>query len=337
MWSLSQPTTELIRWYKSEMLPGLKERISSSDKLSEEVKSVFISAEIGDNNLIKLLTAKPQKSFILNNWLWRKINAIYDVLPAEEKELKLKEIKSNLLGVFDYENEISQKKRRSYYISQSLGTFTCPYCNRHYTITTVSGTKAASSGNMKKGSRIARPHLDHWFDKSDFPMLSLNIFNLIPCCPVCNSSIKGKTEFRLDTHIHPYLYDKPEPPFRFKRVLNPEPKGLMRFIVDIDTSDCDEKEKRMAKDLSLAEIYAYHGMLEAKDLMDWSIENTPDYINELFKGTLAKYKCSVEDAFRIFFGTEYLPTKNLDRPLSKLKRDILIQLGLLNSSGQFIK
>ena len=335
MWSLSQPTTELINWYRTEMLSGLRNRISS--QLSSEVKSVFISAEIGDNNLIKLLTAKPQKSLILNNWLWRKISAIYDGLPTEEKVSKLKKIKSTLLDVFDYENEISKKKRRSYYISQKLGTLTCPYCNRHYTITTVSGTKEASPRNMKKGSRIARPHLDHWFDKSDYPMLSLNIFNLIPCCPVCNSSIKGKTVFNLDTHIHPYLYSKPEPPFRFKRVPNPEPKGMMSFIVDIDTSNCDEKEKRMINDLSLPEIYAYHGMLEAKDLMDWSIENTPDYINGLFKNTLAKYKCSVEDAFRMFFGTEYLPAKNLDRPLSKLKRDILIQLGLLDSNGQFSK
>ena len=337
MWKLSQPTIELIKWYKSEMLSGLRNRINSNDKLSAEVKSVFISNEIGDNNLIKLLTATPQKSFILNNWLWRKISAIYNGLHEEEKASKLKEIKSNLLGVFDYENEISQKKRRSYYISHSLGSFTCPYCNRHYTITTVSGTKAASPRKMKNGSRIARPHLDHWFDKSDFPMLSLNIFNLIPCCPVCNSSIKGKTEFMLDTHIHPYLYDKLEPPFRFKRIPNPEPKGLMSFIVDIDTSRCDEKEKRMVEDLALSEIYAYHGMLEAKDIMDWSIENSSDYINGLFKDALAMYKCSIEDVFRMFFGTEYLPEKNLDRPLSKLKRDILKQLGLLDSNGKFIK
>ena len=108
MWSLSQPTTELINWYKTEMLSGLRNRISS--QLSSEVKSVFISAEIGDNNLIKLLTAKPQKSLILNNWLWRKISAIYDGLPTEEKVSKLKKIKSTLLDVFDYENEISKKK-----------------------------------------------------------------------------------------------------------------------------------------------------------------------------------------------------------------------------------
>ena len=97
MWKLSQPTIELIKWYKSEMLSGLRNRISSTDKLSAEVKSVFISNEIGDNNLIKLLTATPQKSFILNNWLWRKISAIYNGLHEEEKASKLKEIKSNLL------------------------------------------------------------------------------------------------------------------------------------------------------------------------------------------------------------------------------------------------
>ncbi|MCM1142737.1 MAG: hypothetical protein NC453_29545 [Muribaculum sp.] len=56
----------------------------------------------------------------------------------------------------------------------------------------------------------------------------------------------------------------------------------------------------------------------------------------MFRNLSAKYKRTTEEVFRMFFGTEYLPEKNLDRPLSKLKRDILIQIGLLDNNGNFI-
>lgn len=38
---------------------------------------------------------------------------------------------------------------------------------------------------------------------------------------------------------------------------------------------------------------------------------------------------SQEDVYRILFGTESVPAKFLDRPLSKMKHDILEYLGII--------
>ena len=40
---------------------------------------------------------------------------------------------------------------------------------------------------------------------------------------------------------------------------------------------------------------------------------------------------SICDIYRMFFGTELDSTENLNRPFSKLKRDILTQLGVLEN------
>lgn len=67
------------------------------------------------------------------------------------------------------------------------------------------------------------------------------------------------------------------------------------------------------------------------------VENSSEYLRELFNNLSAIYNRTTEGVLRMFFGTEYLPEKNLGRPLSKLKRDILIQIGLLDNKGEFIE
>ena len=50
--------------------------------------------------------------------------------------------------------------------------------------------------------------------------------------------------------------------------------------------------------------------------------------------TLKEYGYTERDVYRMFFGTELDSTENLNRPFSKLKRDILTQLGVLEN-GHF--
>lgn len=62
-----------------------------------------------------------------------------------------------------------------YLWGQRLGVLSCPYCNRTYTISKLS-----------KESSI-RPQYDHFFLKSKYPYLSVALYNIIPCCPYCNT------------------------------------------------------------------------------------------------------------------------------------------------------
>ena len=70
--------------------------------------------------------------------------------------------------------------------AQMLGVTVCPYCNRSYVFT------------LRKGTR---PQYDHDFPKSKYPYLCISMYNLIPCCSVCNSLKHDE-----DTYHTPFIY-----------------------------------------------------------------------------------------------------------------------------------
>ncbi|OPF86793.1 hypothetical protein BW731_00550 [Vagococcus martis] len=75
-----------------------------------------------------------------------------------------------------------------------LDTIVCPYCNSQF-IYTYFKEKGEKKGKV-------RPQIDHLFPKSVYPFLSVSIFNLIPSCSQCNSSIKGDNEVKLSNVIN---------------------------------------------------------------------------------------------------------------------------------------
>lgn len=339
MWKLTPPSQQTIDWYLDKKLAGLKNRITSSDKLPDDVKAILVpnyhdSDTSDDSELRGLLIEWPQQSFARNQRLMAEICCLE---PYHSNQEELEKLKKLLVDVFDYENQISGSKATSYYLTYMQGRFTCTYCNIHYIITAVSGMKHTKGNKLGKNDeeRIARPQLDHWFDKGDHPLLSLNIFNLIPSCPTCNTTAKGRTHFSLDTHIHPYLYAEEDPRFKFQIEKSPN-DALFPFQVVLDMRESTPQEKEMIKALSLREIYAYYGGLEAKDIYDLVTSFSPVYLQTLFRSLGDKFHLPMENLYKMIFGVEYQNNNNLDRPLSKLKRDILTQLGFLDVNGKFI-
>ena len=59
----------------------------------------------------------------------------------------------------------------------------CPYCNRNYIL-----------NFNKKGKANATAQLDHFFDKKDYPYLSVSIYNLVPSCGTCNLRKSSKED-----------------------------------------------------------------------------------------------------------------------------------------------
>ncbi len=101
-------------------------------------------------------------------------------------------------------------------------------------------------------------------------------------------------------------------------------KGLTHFYRTVPEKDTFEV-------LKLKDIYNYHYKLEAKDLLDLAIKNNGTYIEWLLNDMKEKkITPSYEEAYRLLFGTEYDIKKVLDRPFSKLKRDLLITISKLN-------
>lgn len=347
MWKLNYASKEFEQSYIKTMSDNLINRIKSKKDsygnliLNDTIREILVplNSDGSDNDSIikRLLIDKPEQLYELNNDLMKKIINGYDDNELEaffkakrkrerrtsdENKIynKYNDVLCKLLNIFDYNGQIANKKEIAYNLTISQGHNTCTYCNRQYTITIIEDND----------SKIARPQLDHWFSKELYPLMSLSLYNLIPSCSICNSSVKGSDIYRLDTHVHPYLASTPEEPaFRFSYKLNVDKK----YEVTIEDLD-DTKEKNMVKSLKLEEIYRYHGEIEIKDILQYNYQYSDAYLKTLLHKLLDHYNLSKADVYRMIFGTELEKSRNLNRPLSKLKRDILTEIGILNN-GEF--
>lgn len=218
--------------------------------------------------------------------------------------------------VFKYKGWFDQKKKRmydAYDLASSLAIPTCTYCNRIYTKT------------VTNPSKITRPTFDHWFTKTEYPLLALSFFNLIPSCSICNSGVKGSTPFELNTHFHPYVFHN-DPNLKIDFKFSYEHKNYSEFKFKIKNSNVFSENSTDA--FKLKEIYETHED-EISDLRRLRDIYSEKYLEMLKNSILKGASTSDEEIYRLAFGT-YIDEVNFNkRPLSKMKKDILEELGIL--------
>lgn len=302
MWYLNKPNKATIIWYLDLFLDKVANDICNSD-LDQDVKDVLVPNGTDKHIVRALLIARPKTLYGYANWLENKI---------DEKNLWTDDTKNKLLKAFNYEGLLSSNKSNAYALAKRIGRNTCTYCNRIYTFTVY---------EPQTGAPIVRPDLDHWLAKDNHPLTSMSIYNLIPSCPICNRGIKLRKDFDLNKHIHPYLANEPA---QFKFRYHYLPNSEVDIVLQVD----NDKEKETAKMLKTEDVYKPHGNLEVKEILDFLYGNTQAYLDDLHRVVMSSFggKITQEQAFRILFGAELDSTKDLDRPLSKLKRDILEQI-----------
>lgn len=337
MWKLTQNPT-LEKEYVAKILPGLVRRVkawkkgeSSGSTAQYRAFQAELLSDWNERNpvqtqvLTKLLIAKPTEAYTLNKKLMEKLVKGYD----ESKFMGAKLPKGwkrrmrIIENIFDYEGQLSASKSKSYWLAERIGHNTCTYCNRQYTFT-VSG--------KNDRERVTRPAFDHWFPKSLFPLLSLNLYNLIPSCSICNSGAKGDTVFKLGEYVHPYEQVDDDPKFKFI----PEIAANGDWLVTLERDAVTNPEvDNTINAFALDRIYYVHGGLEVKDLMNFAQAYNGTYLKSIYamvSRDLGTSGFSQEEVYRMLFGSEALPSKNLDRPLSKMKRDVLEYLGIIRKS-----
>lgn len=284
-----------------------------------------------DEIIEKILISKPKKIHQINLLFLKKTIANFSLVDfseyfenkrkknrtvAQQNHVdKYKTIFNLIEEIFDYEafSKKSNTHYSAYDLSQKLDIPTCPYCNRMYTKTVI------------KPSKITRPAFDHWYSKSNYPLLALSFYNLIPSCNVCNSSVKGADLFDLKTHFHPYSKsDNPEQQINFKFSYYHKFYSTFRFKI-INNNDFSKNSTEAFK---LKEIYETHEdeIVDLRRLRDVYSEK---YLEMLKKNILKGTSTSDEEIYRLAFGTHIDETKFDRRPLSKMKKDILEELGIL--------
>lgn len=300
--------------HKEKLKPKIKKRIEDNKpQLPINLKRFIL------NEIDKILTGKPADLVKINNEFNQKINHL--------KNRSKKRIEEKIRTIFNYDNFTEKFVRDydAYDLAELLNLRTCTYCNRSYTITVL--TKKPKEGH------ITRPQFDHYFPKKENPLLALSFYNLIPSCSICNSTLKGRTELDLSTHLHPYI-DNCLNHFRFTynpqnlssaQGANNQHSILIKTDVSSDKTMADKIEATFDV-FKIKETYNGHAE-EVSDLL--KIRNLmSDRYLEILKKTY-KLNISDDELYRLAFGTYRKESEFHKRPFSKLKKDILKELGMI--------
>ncbi|PEP54020.1 hypothetical protein CN557_08105 [Bacillus wiedmannii] len=302
-------------------------RTSLTKKLNKEINDctndkIKDLLEFLKLNLKTLAIGNPIE---LNNFKEIVCLKIDSAVQEEQHVENLKEkIEKILIRIFHTEynrfvNETNPQLWGAYAFVEALNISVCPYCNSQFIFTL-----------RKKGGKT-RPVLDHYFCKSKYPFLAISIYNLIPCCKVCNSDFKGDTEVFLDTQINPYL-DSFHEFVKFKRKVTLETSidyfstmigetNDFEIILDFNNvpEDTRHKYENHAELFHIKDIYQFHKKHVKELIIKSRIYN--DIYRKQLKTSYTKLFSSDEDLKQILVPKDDEINNII---LSKLTKDIIL-------------
>ncbi|MFR3766221.1 MAG: hypothetical protein ACLTWG_00295 [Blautia sp.] len=260
------------------------------------------------------------------------------VLKKYAKKLKPSTVSFLLCAYNSYRQSITLAQ-----IIDEIGIQVCPYCNRNFI------DRYALSDWQGNKKFYYKGDLDHYYSKNEIPALILSFYNLIPCCKVCNHE---KHDSNLRT-FHPYydyedeeycfsielysdedevdiIYEKPLKEIENKRYDSTVWQGVSDnfkiIFKGIHNSELDESMENSNKVFRLEKKYN-HSKEYVKELIRKQYIYPEIKKKELLKNFPEIFKTE-SDLDDVFFSTSSLTIdKAYDRPLSKLTKDILKQLG----------
>lgn len=314
-------------------LLNLIKHTSAFHKVVDDVRK-----EINDNENIRLIIEKlPEKSndivdnIILANYEdLKKVKGeletcrysfiekatVINESGEEEEKTELKPVWKKYVKQYSaFTSEIKYKglpsKKINIELLKAQKNKVCPYCNENY---------------ITNRDQRAGHQLDHFYSKQIYPIFALSIYNLIPSCSACNLM---KSENDLELSPFDDLFD-------FENISITYIPKSMDYLYDEDEFDIcfmydGENDKEIFKS-------------NRKYLrLDYAYENHKDYLIELMRkgqiynreaisnllGSFPEMFSSEFDVLQIVYAN-YLDYSELNqRPLSKMTRDYLKEIGIL--------
>ncbi len=187
-----------------------------------------------------------------------------------------------------------------------------------------------------------RPQFDHYFPKTYYPYLALSVWNLVPSCSICNmAKSKLDTADKGNAILYPYEDEFGEE-IIFKMYKHKD-KSFSNFVhglsQDFDIHICNIKgnlpheiEVQNEK-LHLEDLYNNHKDYVTDIIKKHYITNE-NRVNELLKRHPLLFK-SKEDVISTIYMNDIRKENWGKRPLSKLTRDIYIELMEIKRRGRF--
>lgn len=202
-----------------------------------------------------------------------------------------------------------QEARRK--IFDMAAIMVCPYCNRNY----------ISMFELKrKNSTVMRStfELDHYFPKSDYPMLAVSFYNLIPICSACNK-IKGQK----NVFFYPYKDNEDAEQHNKFFSYNIIGSNYTTEKNQIEVIICNAEEKYQWQNEYLKKIYNEH-----KDLIQEILIKThclgKGYIDSITSQFRYLFPDEI-DLYRLIYSNYLLEKDWGKRTLSKFTYDIVME------------
>ena len=284
-------------------------------ELISEFESINLLDTVVKDILIELKLKFNEKCSRMNR---RQFLSFFEEYINKLKGIQLKYESINIYNYNNYHKKIGSElyEWSAYNFVLKLGIKVCPYCNRQYI------TPLYSDNGKLRGD------LDHFYPKSKYPYLAMSIYNLVPCCKFCNSSLKGDIEFNYENHINPYDINMDD-----YISFNYIPKSIESFygkdevIIKVEDKITNEHKilEKCRKNLEIFKIedlYQYHSDV-IKTLIKKRMIYDDAYINHMYQKYSNIFK-DKEDVINTIFKSDI--GRDKDSPLSKLIDDILENL-----------
>lgn len=331
-----------IRIKKENMkeLENIFEEFIAKEKIAEKLKKLQRSNKLEniEKQMIKecfLKKIKNKNLFLLKKSGMEKLiediekeyPSICEEFKRSKNKSKSKFFQNKISEIFNYE---SLSKKISYSLVEKLNIKVCPYCNRNY-IHTYRDISSKPKTKIKK----TRGQLDHYFPKSKYPYLGINLYNLIPSCKVCNADFKGDYDTYEKKIFYPYEEEfgeeikfeiEVESSKEYLEVLQGNSK-IFKLNLKVRNEDIllEDKLKNTNNLFKLEEIYQFHKDEVIEILRKKNIYNESRI-------------CELEETYGDLFNSKQeiiemiisncLDSDNLDkRILSKLTKDIWEEVG----------
>ena len=220
-------------------------------------------------------------------------------------------LKKDFVKVFDYDTFAKRFRAK---LLGAMKVDVCPYCNRQFI------TMFDDNGQSK-----ATADIDHFYCKDIYPFLALSLYNFIPSCQICNSRFKLAKDFYKVPHINPYRRGfLDDCIFQIKSLdglINEE--NLQYGLIN---STGDEAINNSVNTFHLNEVYQSHKEY-VKELVRKSKIYNESQLTEYLRNFQELFK-SQEELIELLYGSYFDLEKLSLRPLSKLTRDILKDIGV---------
>lgn len=201
-----------------------------------------------------------------------------------------------------------------------IGIKVCPYCNRQY-ITSY------SVETEEKRIRKTTTDTDHYYPASKFPLLSMNIHNMVPSCQICNSRLKiDKVSCKSDAHLYPYMDPSSSLEFRIPFSDVPQLYAFSEEDIHICLEEYEGVGKRAEqskKIFKLEEVYETHRDIVYRlknEIRDYSREEYNKIFCENYTDLFGGYDRFIEVLH------PFLTEDEKNTPLTKMKKDIYFYL-----------